>query len=290
MEPSATSSPASAGTAMRYISAVGAALIATFFDFVRNGELSAVTKTAVSIKEQLQLTGSTSNASIAAILIFGAIGAILVCAYQPKETKESFLLGLSVLVVAGLSVPPATPRADSSSRRDAGGALMPSLLPMSSAYADQPAKAGGERRVWILLEGPGQREIPEVRVMVYSGSSGQLLANNLVFTKFSLVVPAGTQQLELSRHGFRSVSFKINPSQENATYKVVMNRVDFFSAKNFLGPQSVVIPEDAELTRLIADSVSQCQQKNTEVAAKSAQQAGMVRDKLDRDTRRLLCL
>lgn len=275
---------------MRYISAVGAALIATFFDFVRNGELSAVTKTAVSIKEQLQLTGSTSSASIAAILIFGAIGAILVCAYQPRETKESFLLGLSVLVVAGLSVPPATPRADSASRREAGGALMPSLMPMSSAYADQPAMAGGERRVWIVLDGPGQREIPEVRVMVYSGSTGQLLLNNLVFTKFSLVVPAGTHQVELSRNGFRSVSFKINPTQENATYKVVMNRVDFFSAKNFLGPQSVATPEDAELTRLIADSVSQCQQKNAEAAAKSAQQAGMVRDKLDRDTRRLLCL
>jgi hypothetical protein len=290
MVTSATSSPASSGTAMRYISAVGAALIATFFDFVRNGELSAVTKTAVSIKEQLQLTGSTSNASIAAILIFGAIGAILVCAYQPKETKESFLLGLSVLVVAGLSVPPATPRADAAGRREAGGALMPSLLPMSSAYAFQQDKAGGERRIWILLEGPGQREIPEVRVMVYSGSTGQLLANNLVFTKFSLVVPAGTHQIELSRNGFRSVSFKINPSQENATYKIAMTRVDFFSAKNFLGPQSAAIPEDADLTKLIADSVSQCQQKNVEAAAKSAQQAGMVRDKLDRDTRRLLCL
>jgi hypothetical protein len=290
MEPSETSSPASSGAVMRYISAVGAALIATFFDFVRNGELSAVTKTAVSIKEQLQLTGSTSSASIAAILIFGAIGAILVCAYQPKETKESFLLGLSVLVVAGLSVPPATPRADSGNRREAGGAMMPSLLPMSSAYADEPAKAGGERRIWILLDGPGQREIPEVRVMVYSGSSGQLLFNNLMFTKFSLVVPAGTHQVELSRNGFRSVSFKINPSQENATYKVALNRVDFFSAKNFLGPQSVTTPEDAELTRLIADSVNQCQLKNAEAAAKSAQQAGMVRDKLDRDTRRLLCL
>jgi hypothetical protein len=86
-----------------------------------------------------------------------------------------------------------------------------------------------------LLDGPGQREIPEVRVMVYSGSSGQLLFNNLMFTKFSLVVPAGTHQVELSRNGFRSVSFKINPSQENATYKVALNRVDFFSAKNFLG-------------------------------------------------------
>ncbi len=278
-------------TVTLYISAVGAALIATFFDFVRNLQSSAVTKTAVAIKEHLQLTGTTSSASIAAIIIFGIIGAILVCAYRPKETKESFLLGLSVLVVAGLGVPPITPKPEQTKVSGIGELIPhPGIFLMSTAYAQEPRAPREERRIWIFVDGPGQRQIPEVRAMVYSGTDGRLLVNSVVYTKFYLTVPTGTHQVEIYRDGYRSVSFKISPTRENSAYRVPMVEVGFFSAANFLGPESVSIAEDTTLTESLANSVNQCQRGSREAAAKSATEAGVKRDKLDRETRRLLCL
>ena len=281
--------PHSSGV-MRYVSAVGAAIVVAFFDFARNHELSAVTKTAVALKELLQLTGSSSTASIAAIFIFAAIGALLVSVYKPKETKESFLLGLTVLVVAGLGVPPATPQGESNSPKSVSRLNGHGLLPFSTAFAQDQPKAQGELRVWIFLEGPGQRQVPEVRAMVYSGVDGRLLVNSLVHTKFSLTLPVGVHQLEVSRNGYRAVSFSINPTQDNAVYRVPMTEVSFFSAANFLGPQSVSIGEDSRLTPLLTKAVNECQRRSSEEAARAAREAGIQGDKLDRDTRRLLCL
>ena len=275
---------------VRYVTAVGAALMVTFFDFVRNQDHSAVTKTAVALKQLLELTGTTSVAAIAAIFIFAAIGALLVSAYQPKETKESFLLGLTVLVVAGLGVPPATPKNETNAPRSAGESRSQILLPFSTAFAQVQPKASEDLRSWIFIDGPGQRGIPEVKVMVYSGVDGQLIINSLVFTKFSMTLPTGVYQVEVSRNGYRSVSFKINPNQDNAVYRVPMTEVKFFSAANFLGPQSVRISEDSTLTPLLTKAVSECQKRNQEEAVRAAGQAGIRRDKLDRDTRRLLCL
>lgn len=284
------SNQSSSNSVLRYVCAVGAALMVAFFDFVRNSDVSAVTKTAVALRTQLQLTGSSSTAAIAAILIFAAIGALLVSAYQPKETKESFLLGLTVLVVAGLGVPPATPKNEPNASISVQVSMLQRFLPFSTASAQVQPKAQEELRVWVFVEGPGQRQIPEVRVMVYSGVDGQLLTNSLVFTKFSLTLPVGVYQVEISRNGYRAQSFTINPEQDNAVYRVPMTEASFFSVANFLGPQSVLIGEDATLTPLIARAVRECQKRNPEEAARAAGQAGIQRAKLDRDTRRLLCL
>ena len=161
---------------------------------------------------------------------------------------------------------------------------------MSSAYAQVSQAPREERRIWIILSGPGQRQIPEVNVMAYSGSTGQLLINSLVFTKFSIVVPSEVNQIEISRRGYRSVSFKLTPTIENAVYQIPLEEVSFFSAANFLGPREISVRENVELTQLLSGAVRFCQQGNSEAAAKLATQAELRREKLERDTRRLVCL
>ncbi len=274
-----------------YVSAVGAAFIATFFDHVRNRDLSAVMKTAVAIREICELsTVSTSGQFVAAIFIFCAMAALLVFVYQPKQTKESFLLGLSVLVVAGLTVPPLQSTGTDAKRivpADRGGAF--NMLPISSAYAQQNIPQE-ERMVWILLEGPGQHHFPETRVMVYSGISGNLIINALVNTIFYVTIPAGKHQIEISHLGYRGVSFEINPSQPVTAYRVPMKGVKIDSLWNFFGPQTVQILEDPTIGKLLEGAISECRQKNSEAAASLFRQTGIPKDKLERESRRLLCL
>lgn len=281
-----------------YMSAMGAAFMATFFDHVRNKDMSAIKKTAVAIREIFEIsTASTSGQSIVAIAVFCAIAALLVCAYKPKESKEAFLLGLSVLVVAGVGVPPLQPKnVEAWNFNASNGTTAFYLLPFPTAYA-QDSKSlredqamPNESMVWIFLDGPGQRQIPEVRVMAYSGASGALLVNALVYTKFYLVLPSGTSRIEISRIGYRSVSFQINPSLPISAYRVLLKEAQLESVVNFLGPQNISVDEDTQLAQLLSTSVSQCRANNPAAAAKSAIEAGVKKDKLERDTRRLLCL
>ena len=288
----ASRSENSGPTTVCYITAVGAAFIATFFDHVRNSELSAMQKTAVTIRDILKLSdGSTSSQLVIAILIFCATAAILVCAYRPKETKESFLLGLTVLAVAGFSVPPVqqTGKEAKSSVVSRKVSLF-DILPLSTARADEPRVLTDERMIWIFLDGPGQRQIPETRVVVYSGATGSLLINSLVFTKFYLIVPSGVNRVELSRLGYRNVSFKIDPSRDISVYRVPMKETRFESLANFLGPESISIQEDPVLSEFLEKSVTECRNKQVETATNYAKQAGVKAEKLERDARRLLCL
>jgi len=284
--------PAAVHSPGNYVAAVGAAFIATFFDHVRNKDLSALKKTAISIREVIELsTVSTSGQSVAAILIFCAMAALLVFVYQPKQTKESFLLGLSVLVVAGLTVPPLSSTGlEVQKAVDVARAHSFNLIPMASARAAPHDAPKEERLVWILLEGPGQHQLPETRVMVYSGASGALVLNAMVNTAFHVTVPAGKSRVELSHVGYRDASFEIDPSRPVTVFKVSMKEVRIDSLSNFFGPSVVPVAEDTTLGKLLERAVTECRQRNTEVAASLFNQAGIPKNKLERNSRRLLCI
>lgn len=276
-----------------YVAAVGAAFVTTFFDHVRNREASAMRKTGVAIRELVDWTTvATYGPSATAILMFCAVAALLVFVYRPKELKESFLLGLSVLAAVGMTVPPVERTGVQASRTEAAPKLgILNLLPISTANAQaQQYPSRSERMVWIFLEGPKQHQMPETNVMVYSRGGGNLVINALVNTVFYMTVPDGKYQVEISHLGYRGASFVIDANLPVTAYRVPMRAVSSDSISNFFGPASAIATEDPSLTQLLERAISECARRNDEVAAALARQIGVPKEKLSRESRRLLCI
>lgn len=272
-----------------YVAAVGAAFITTFFDDVRNSNISALKKTTIAVREMIKISDTSAvGPTLVSIILFCALAALLVFVYRPKETKESFLLGLSVLVVAGLaSPPPINTGVESVKSAHSDQSALFGLLPFSSALAQSEAQKEGHM-VWIFLEGPGQHQLPETRVEAYS--NGNLTINTMVNTAFYLKLPPGKHQIEISHLGYRSTSFEISSSDSIEAYKVPMKKVSFDSLSNFFGAQTISVQEDTVLTEAVTNAISECKRNNYEAAAVAARRIGVDKEKLQRETRRLICL
>lgn len=309
-------------TVQIYVACVGAALIAAFFDQVRNSSESAVEKTAAALKSFLQSGGSTTDQRIIALLIFAAVACLLVMVYKPKETKESFLLGMSVLVIAGVSAPPQLPKsvhvAHAMSSEFSNSSLNRSFPPsnsspaalesftalrpvgeklgssgfrlIGSAIAQTSNAPTGTRSVWLLLDGPRHYRVPESRVIVYSGMTGEVVFNSLTTNTAHLVLPAGPNQVEISHSGYRSVSFRINPEQPVSAYKVKLEQPRLDALYNFFGPKEESIPEEKSIGAHFSRITELCRANDRAGALNLFRNLPIREESLSGELRSLLCI
>lgn len=245
-----------------YLAGVGAAAATTFFDRVRNGEVSALRKTGIALREMIGSDDFTSgNASMLALLIFCLVTALMVSVYSPREQKEAFVLGLGVLAAMGMAIaPPEQTSLHAAPSTAAGTPAQPVKVGgfswMSSAHAQAtpppaipsaaplpPAsQAAGQGRaddsragVWVFLDGPQRLQPRETRVLVFSLQTRATVLNAPASPAFQLSLPAGSYQFEISHLGYRSTVFNLDLKPGTQAIQVPMEAVNM-ELLNFFGP------------------------------------------------------
>jgi hypothetical protein len=290
-----------------YVAAVGAAAVTTFFDRVRNGEVSALRKTGIALREMVESGNITSGyLSMFALLIFCLVAAFMVYIYRPSEPKEAFILGLGVLATVGMTVAP--PKLTGlHANTESGGAPhsvgnMPATLSLSdrflelipSAHAqtnevpNEPRKAG----VWVFLDGPKQLRTPETRVLIFALQSKTALVNAPANAAFYIALPPGGYQFELNHVGYRSVAFPVTLESGTQVLQVPMEQVNF-ELQNFFGPTRTKVRARPDIARQLDSALSACASDATDrnnVAASALTRLDKSWIKaLSPEARRMLC-
>ncbi|WP_457445178.1 hypothetical protein [Roseateles sp. P5_E4] len=269
-----------------YVTAVGAAAVTTFFDRVRNEEVSALRKTGIALREMVESGDVTSGyLSMFALLIFCLVSAFMVFVYKPREPKEAFVLGMGVLAAVGMTVAPPKstnlhvdgaagqpPKAANEvpaklTLSDAVLGLFPSANAQTKEAPAEPRRAG----VWVFLEGPQQLRTPETRVLIYALQSKTALVNSPANAAFYIALPPGSYQFELNHVGYRSVAFSATLESGTQVLQVPMEQVNV-ELQNFFGPTRTKVRTRPEIARQLDGAQAACasgggEQSNT---AKSA--------------------
>lgn len=228
-----------------YIAGVGAAAASTFFDRVRNGDVSALRKTGIALYEMLGSSDFTSgHASALALLIFCLIAALMVFVYGPRELKEAFVLGLGVLAAVGMAIAPSPQTTLHAAQAESTPAATPaarltefSLIPSAHAQTlpQAPASPSALAGVWVFLDGPQRLQPRETRVLVFSLQTHAAVLNAPASPAFQLSLPAGSYQFEISHLGYRSTVFNLDLKPGAQAIQVPMEAVNM-ELLNFFGP------------------------------------------------------
>ena len=293
-----------------YIAAVGAAAATTFFDRVRNGEVSALRKTGIALREMIESSEFTSgSASMLALLIFCLVAALMVFVYRPKEHKEAFVLGLGVLAAMGMLISPpaltslhATPSPPDASAAPTPGASAARItrsefswissahaqpLPPSQSRTDEAQVAG----VWVFLDGPRRLQPQETRVLVFSKQARATVVNAPASPAFQLSLPPGSYQFEISHLGYRSTVFNIDLAAGTQAIQVPMEAVNM-ELLNFFGPAKGRPKIKSDWAQKLESATRTCNDSHDRAKAAAALKGMSSRwlDNLSDEARRSLCL
>ncbi|MEO6281278.1 hypothetical protein [Roseateles sp.] len=282
-----------------YLAGVGAAAATTFFDRVRNGEVSALRKTGIALREMIGSNDFTSgNASMLALLIFCLVTALMVFVYSPREQKEAFVLGLGVLAAMGMAIaPPEQTTLHAAPTAPLAPVHVSEFSWISSAHA-QPTPAAEQSRaddlrtagIWVFLDGPQRLQPRETRVLVFSLRTHATVLNAPASPAFQLSLPAGSYQFEISHIGYRSTVFNLDLKPGSQAIQVPMEAVNM-ELLNFFGPAKGRPKIKADWAQKLDNAAQSCAESHDRVQAAAALKGLDKRwlNNLSDEARRTLC-
>ena len=217
-----------------YVCAIGASLVVTMFDGMRNGHGSAIKKASLWFSDTFGSGSPGMTWSIAALIFFGVASALMVLAYKPKSSKESFLLGIGVLGILYASITPPQPQKI--------GAIQPKELYgfsiLSTAHA-QPTRLPDfpQTDVWFIVEGAYRSLTPFITLSIYPADGSRSVYRNTIFGVDMVRLPQGRYHFELSLADYRSIVFTADIKGEAVGFsQISMSSVPFEYFLNALGP------------------------------------------------------
>ena len=239
-----------------YVCAIGASLVVTMFDGMRNGDSAALKKASLWFSDSFG-TGSPGILwSIAALTFFGVTSALMVLAYKPRSNKESFLLGIGVLAVLYSTITPPQPRKVTSLSIDKQQGF--SIIP--SAYA-QPNRQSESTTtdVWFIVEGAYRSLTPFVSVSVYPADRSRSVYRYTISAIDMIRLPEGKYHFELSLADYRSIIFTADIAGAAVGFsQIALTSVPFESFLNTLGPLRVKPWQDMQLGEALSQAQALC--------------------------------
>lgn len=254
-----------------YACAIGGSLLVAIADGMRNGEGASLKKAMLWMADFFE--GSPGMVwSIAALAFFAMASVVLVMAYKPTTSKESFLLGLGILAFVQSAVPAPQPKKvvtqsneDSSKVTPASGKTSGSRVHapfsfVSSAFAQtQAVSETPTTDVWFIVEGAYRSTAPFISLAVYPADRSYSVYRYTIFGVDMIKLPAGRYHFEFSLEDYRSIVFTQEISGGAVGFsQIALSPTPFDSFFNALGPLRVKPLKNAILGEALSQAQALC--------------------------------
>ena len=233
-----------------YVCVVGAAAAVTIFDGVQNEKAAALMKTGGWFSRVFAGGDQGAIWFVLALLFFCVFAGLIAFAYRPREAKEAFLLGASVLALLNALVKSPL----DTSRSASVNFLISSAHAQEEGKTVEPAKAS----VWLVLDGPKQYTNPETKLFVFDAKTGKTVLNSNIRTTSKVELPQGDYYFELAHDGYRGVVFKADISGASTAFRPKLRQVQFDSFANLFGPEQVQVKADEGFALSVGKAMSLC--------------------------------
>lgn len=238
-----------APTTATYVCAVGAAAAVTIFDGVQNDKAAALMKTGGWFS-RVFAGGDQGGIWFALALVFFCVFAgLMAFAYRPREAKEAFLLGASVLALLNALV-----KSPLEANKSASSGFL-----ISSVFAQTEAKVEPRRAsVWLFIDGPTQLKKPETKLFVFDTTTGKVVVNTNILTTTKVELPQGNYYFEIAHYGYRGIVFSAEVSSSVSVYRPQLRKVQFDSILNLFGPDSIEVKIDRKSANYLEKAMELC--------------------------------
>lgn len=254
-----------------YACAIGGSVLVAISDGMRNGEGASLKKAMLWLADFFESSPGTGW-SIAALAFFAAASTLLVMAYKPTTSKESFLLGLGILAFVQSAVPAPQPKKVGASFNQSEPKAAPAVgkasdphakAPfsiMSSAFAsNQIAPDLSTTDVWFIVEGAYRSTVPFISLAVYPADRSYSVYRYTIFGVDMIKLPPGRYHFEFTLEDYRSIVFTQEISGGAVGFsEIALNPAPFDSLLNALGPLRVKPRRDASLGEALSQAQALC--------------------------------
>lgn len=239
-----------------YLCAVGAATAVTIFDGIQNSESAALKKAGFWFSNFFADGRPSAVWSVSALIFFGLFSALMVLAYKPRATKESFLLGLGVLAMLNSFIKP-----QSATRISLG-------LPMASAHAQGHTNPQELVDVWFFVNGPAAVPNPGIHLNIYPANGKGVVQRQSIRPIDNVKLPPGRYHFEFSHPSYRSILFSADIDKAPVAFtKLFMRPTDFDAIINLFGAESAKPRADTALAAALRTARAMCELGDRKSAA-----------------------
>ena len=244
-----------------YVCSVGAAAAITVFDGIVNEKSAVLMKTGGWFSRVFAGSNQAGIWFLLALVFFCLFSALVTFAYKPKEAKEAFILGASVLAMLNALVKPpsGTPIAlqSMSPALTVGGINF-----ISSAFAQESIKPSGLGTLWIGVHGVLDHDNPQTNIIVYDARTGLPVQNIKARLGGKVALAYGKYNVELNRRGYRSVVFQASVDGAANLYQPRLEAVQLDGLANLFGPRTIDLPNNKEMARSLNSATEACASAN----------------------------